>query len=228
MRCIPEEARPRERLMRDGIDALSIQELLAIILSSGTQGKSVLDLSLEVLIRFGSLDQLLDASIAELMEIKGIGKAKAIQLKAVFGIALKYKRPVCLDKFLIESATQAFELAKREIAHYKQEILLVMLRDVRGMMIHREAVSIGTLCEVLVHPREVFYPAVRHKAHSIIVAHNHPSGDPTPSQADIALTRSLLLASRTMGIPLDDHLIICSQSYVSLKEKGYIPRKQKY
>jgi len=228
MRSIPVSERPRERLLREGIDALSLAELIAIVLGSGTKGKSVLSLAEEILVRFGSLDKLLDASITELTEIKGIGKAKAIQLKAVFGIALKCRKPNLEKKRIIESAHQAYEIIKGEIGHQKQEVMLVLLRDVRGCLIHQERIAVGTLSEILVHPREVFYPAVRNKAHSIIIAHNHPSGDPTPSAADLDLTRLLSHSSRVMGIRLDDHLIIGDGVFVSLREKGYLGNSEKY
>ena len=213
LKAIPAEERPRERLLRDGIDSLSLAELIAIVLSSGTRGKSVLSLSEELIVRFGSLEYLLDASVIELMELKGIGLAKAIQLKAVFGIALKCRRPQSL---------------KGEIGHYSQEILLVILRDVRGFLIHREQVAVGTLSQVLIHPREVFYPAVRYKAHSMILAHNHPSGDPTPSKADIELTKVLMQSGQVMGIEIDDHLIIGRDRFVSLKEQGIMNNFSKY
>lgn len=219
---LPEEERPRERLLCQGVDALSLSELLAIVLATGTKGKSVLDLSEELLTHFGSLQSLLDASVSELTEIKGIGKAKAIQLKAVFGIALRSQRLSLPDKPSLNTPKEVFDLIRSDIAHEKQEMLMVVLRDVRGRLIHRERVSVGTLSEVLVHPREVFYPAVRHKASSLIIAHNHPSGDPTPSQADLALTRLLLQSSRVMGIGLDDHLIVSARSFISLREKGFL------
>lgn len=228
MKALPLEERPRERLVRDGVDALSLSELLAIVLGSGTSGKSVLSLAGEILETFGSLDRLLEASIVELMQIKGIGSAKAIQLKAVFGIALKCKKPLALENYKIASAEDAYRLAHAEIAHIPQEVLLVILRDVRGKLIHQEQVSIGTLSQVLVHPREVFFPAVRYKAHSLIIAHNHPSGDPTPSNADLELTRALIHSSRVMGIGLDDHLIVCRSGFVSLKERGYLADRPRY
>lgn len=223
LKALPVEERPRERLLRDGVEALSLSELIAIILGSGTQGKSVLKLSQEILERFGSLEKLLEASVVELMQIKGIGKAKAIQLKAVFAIALKCRKPLSLQKYAITSAIHAYELAQAEIAHIPQEVLLVILRDVRGNLIHYERVSVGTLSQVLVHPREVFYPAVRHKAHSLIIAHNHPSGDPTPSRSDFELTRALMQAGKVMSIGFDDHLIICKDRYLSLRELGCLP-----
>ena len=224
LKSLPLEERPRERLLQNGVSALSLTELIAIILGNGTSGKSVIDLSEEILERFGGLEKLLDASVVELMQIKGIGRAKAIQLKAVFGIALRCKKPLLSEKYLIASASCAYALARAEIAHIPQEVLLVILRDVRGILIHCEHVSVGTLSQVLVHPREVFYPAVRYKAHSLIIAHNHPSGDPTPSQSDLELTRALIDAGNVMGIGLDDHLIICKDRFISLREMGCLPR----
>jgi DNA repair protein RadC len=223
IKTLPLEERPRERMLKYGIDALSVAELIAIVLGSGTQGKSVLKLSREILSHFGDIERLLDASVVELMEFKGIGRAKAIQLKAVFGIALKCRQPRDLDKYIISSARHAYELAQAEIAHIPQEILLVILRDVRRKLIHTEQVAVGTLSQVLVHPREVFYPAVRYKAHSLIIAHNHPSGDPSPSKADLDLTQGLIQAGKVMGIRFDDHLIVCRDSYVSLRELGCLP-----
>lgn len=222
LKMIPVDERPRERLQREGAEALSLAELLAIVLGSGTRGKSVLKLSQEVLEHFGNLNHLLNASTVELMQIKGIGKAKAIQLQAIFAIALKCKKPHTLEKYSIRSPECAFKLAQPEIAHISQEVLLVILRDVRGNVIRCEQVAIGTLSQVLIHPREIFYSAVRHKAHSLIIAHNHPSGDPTPSQADLKLTRALIPASQMIGIGLDDHLIVCPSRFVSLRAAGYL------
>ncbi len=223
LKALPNEERPRERLLSEGVDALSLSELVAIVLGSGTKGKSVLELSSEILEHFGGLETLLEASVVELMEIKGIGRAKAIQLKAVFGIALKCRKPSYSKKHIITSAIHAYELAQAEIAHIPQEVLFVILRDVRGNLIHYERVAIGTLTQVLVHPREVFYPAVRHKAHSMILAHNHPSGDPTPSRSDLELTRGLIEAGKILSIGFDDHLIVCRDRFVSLRELGCLP-----
>lgn len=219
---------PRERLMREGTEALSLTELIAILLTTGLKGKSVIELAQEMLLHFGGLNGLLDATIAELMEIKGIGHAKAIQLKAVFGIAQRAAKMGYSERISIRTPEQAYALIKDSIAHEKREVMIVLLRDVRGRMVQLEKVSIGTLSEVLVHPREVFYPAVRHKAHSFILAHNHPSGDPTPSSADLDLTRLLLKSSHVMGIALDDHLILGNNSFISLKQKGFLGPLTKY
>jgi DNA repair protein RadC len=218
---LPAQERPRERLVKLGPDALSLTELLAILLTTGTKDKSVLELAHEMVVRFRSPQALLEASIAELMEVKGIGPAKAIQLKAAFGIALKITQETFIAKDPIQ-AKQAYELVRHDLAGQKQEMLMVVLKDVKGRLIGLEKVSIGTLSDVLVHPREVFFPAVRHKANSLILAHNHPSGDPTPSKADLELTMHLIRSSRVMGIHLDDHLIIGSNSFVSLLESGLL------
>ena len=217
---LPTTERPRERLRLQGADALSVIELLAIILSTGTQKMSVLDLAAKVFSHFGSLKRLMQSSVEELMEIKGIGPAKAVQLKAALSLAQK----ACLEDYQVTpsiNSPEAYELVRFELQPLKQEALLVILKDIKGRLISIEKVSIGTLSEVLVHPREVFFPAVRHKAHSIILAHNHPSGDPTPSPADVEMTRHLINSGRVMGIRLDDHLIVGASSYVSLKNAGY-------
>ena len=221
LQSTPVQERPRERLLQHGVNALSLAELLAILLTTGTKGKSVLELAHEIVSHFGGLEGLLDASLEEIMEIKGIGKAKAIQLKAAFGIAIKSTQAV-LSPLEKVGAKQAYELIKHDLSHEKQEILMVILKDVKGRLISYEKVSIGTLSEVLIHPREVFYPAVRHKASSLILAHNHPSGDPTPSRADLELTHRLLCSSKIMGIGLDDHIIVGKGAFISLKELGLL------
>jgi len=214
-RMTPSEL-PRERMVRDGIQALSLQELLAILLGTGTSGKSVLVLAQELVLKFGGMQGLLDASLSELMEVKGIGHAKAILLKAAFGIAQRAAKEKTLPQKKILTFKDAVEIAKVEIGHLKKEALLVILRDVKCRLIHYEIIGIGTLSEVLVHPREVFQPAIRHGAYSLIVCHNHPSGDPTPSQADIVLTRQLIECSKIMNIALIDHLIVAGEEYLSV------------
>ncbi len=215
---MPPAELPRERLMRDGIDALSLQELIAILLGTGTQGKSVLVLAQELLLSFGGMEGLLNASVEELTRFKGIGKAKAIVLKAAFGIALRTIKEKQDPQKRVITVADAVEIAQPVIGHLKKEVVFVILRDVKCRLIHHEVISIGILSEVLVHPREVFQPAIRHGAYSIIVCHNHPSGDPTPSKADINLTRQLFDCAKIIGIALVDHLIICRDSYTSIKK----------
>jgi DNA repair protein RadC len=220
VRLLPLSERPRERLRQQGAEALSTMELLAILLSTGTKKTPVLDLSSKLLSRFGSLKKLMDSSVEELMEVEGIGPAKAIQLKAALALAQKaFNETQSMTPSI--NTEEAYELVRFALAPLKQEALFVILKDVRGRLISIEKVSVGTLSEVLVHPREVFFPAVRHKASSLILAHNHPSGDPTPSAADIEMTRHLIRSSRVMGIHLDDHLIVGATTYISLKQEGY-------
>ncbi len=223
---LPEEERPRERLVRSGAESLSTAELIAIILGSGSREKPILQLAHEIVARFGGLRQLAEATLSELLEIKGIGTAKAIQLQAALHLGMRASRHAVSAKYRIEYPQQAYYLIKDELEHEKRELFVVILQDIKGYVICHEVISIGCLSKTLVHPREVFYPAIRHKAASLIVAHNHPSGDPTPSPEDFELTKILLEASFLMCIPLHDHIIIGQQHYVSLKQMGFSFEKE--
>lgn len=207
--------------MHSGAESLSSAELIAIILGSGSKTKPILQLAQEVISRFGGLRQLAEATVAELLEIKGIGRAKAIQLKAALNLGMRASKQVITPKYRIDHPSHAYYLVKEELEHEKQELFIVILQDVKGYVIGHEVISMGSLSQTLVHPREVFYPAVKQKAASLIVAHNHPSGDPTPSPQDFELTKVLVEASRMMRIPLQDHLIIGRQRYVSLRQEGF-------
>ena len=224
---IPKEEQPRERLLLHGADVLSLTELLAICLSNGSKGQSVLSLAETLLTRFGDLSTLSEASIKALTEIKGIGMAKAVRLKAAFALAKRCSRKGGAAKFLISKPEDAYTLIAPEIQGEKREVLALLMRDAKGYVFHHEIISMGTLSEVLVHPREVFHQALHHRAFSLIIVHNHPSGDPTPSKADLALTRLLVASGNLLGVRLDDHLIIGRTSYISLWEKGHI-KSSKY
>lgn len=217
---LPDEERPRERLLAYGAEAIASSELIAIILGSGMKGKSVLSLSREILGHFGSLSKVADATIAELCQIKGMGKAKAVQLKAAFSLGMKAARSLKPSKYHIDSPENAYQLVREELENEKREVFLVILLDTKGILIRHELVSIGSLSNTLVHPREVFYPAIRHKAASILLAHNHPSGDPTPSQQDLSITKKLISVGSLMGIRVNDHIIVGHGSYVSLRQQG--------
>jgi DNA repair protein RadC len=216
IKTLPPNARPRERLIRYGNEALSTIELLAILLGSGTKNRSVLQLAADLLSHFGSVKALSDATFEELKEIKGIGAARAVQLLAAFSLHSRIeeeKEKICLDE-----PEKIYALIKSDLAHQKQEMLMVILCDVRRHLLHRETLSKGTLTELLIHPREIFHTAIRHRAHSIVIAHNHPSGDPTPSSRDLQMTQTLFQASKLVGIELFDHIIVGKNSFVSLRD----------
>jgi DNA repair protein RadC len=217
---LPEAERPRERLMLHGPDSLSTTELVAILLGSGTKSKPVLELAQELVMHFGSLSQLAEATVEELCQIKGIGLAKAIQLKAAMTLGLRLSKQAILPRYRIEHPMHAYNLIKEQVQNEKRELFLAILQDTKNCLICHEVIAIGTLSNALVHPREVFYPAIRHKAASLILVHNHPSGDPTPSAQDYSVTETLIEAGKVIGIPVNDHIIIGHQGYVSLRQKG--------
>ncbi|MCB1116472.1 MAG: DNA repair protein RadC [Chlamydiia bacterium] len=219
---VPKEERPRERLLYLGENALSLTELLAICLGSGRKGFSVLRLAEELLAKFGGLSPLIEAPVEALTEIKGIGPAKAIQLKAIFALAKRSQTLGGGAKFPIHSAEDAYTFIRPKLEHEKKELAYLLLRDAKGTLFHAEMFGMGTLSEVLIHPRELFHEALKRRAYSVILVHNHPSGDPTPSKTDIELTKLLVSAGRLLGVPLDDHLIIGRHSFTSMHEWGYI------
>ena len=219
---LPLSERPRERLLLHGSSALSSIELIALILGSGTKGKSVLSLSQELLSQFGSLCHLQEATIEDLCQVKGLGKAKAIQIKAALTLAARTTREKSPLPERLETPLKAYLWVRDLVVHEKKEVFGVILLDARGSPIRWEVVSVGTLTQTLVHPREVFHPAIRYLAASLILVHNHPSGDPTPSEEDKRLTRQLKVASQSMGIPILDHLIIGKEGFISFKDISLI------
>ena len=217
---MPEEERPRERLVRYGPEMLSAAELIAIILGSGTKNVPIMQLAQELIARFGGLPQLAEATVEELCQIEGIGPTKAVQLRAVFSLSSRLSRQSSDAKYKIEHPLHVYHLVKDQMIAEKRELFMVVLQDAKGCVIGQHVVSIGTLTQSLVHPREVFYPAIRHKAASMILVHNHPSGDLTPSKQDCDLTKKLIEVGGVMGIPVNDHLIISEQGYLSLRQHG--------
>lgn len=220
VKALPKEDRPRERLLRYGSDALSQQELLAILLGCGTVGKPVLTLARELLTSFGSLERLSQATLPELSAIKGVGRAKAIQIQAAFALFRKLHEGAPPE--LLDSPKKIYEAIYADFLKETVEVLLLLLLDVKRRCIHREFISRGTLTELLLHPREILHVAIRHRAHTFVIAHNHPSGDPTPSLKDLEMTKSLAEAARLVGIALYDHLIVGRGHYVSLRERGVV------
>ncbi len=219
---MPKDDRPRERLIKSGSSHLSNAEILAIILGSGTRQESVLALSNRLLMHFEGLKLLSDATIEELIAIRGIGTAKAVLILAAVELGKRMHIYRSDERHVIRSPEDGAEYVMEEMRGLNQEHFVTLFLNTKNQIIHKQTIFIGSLNASIVHPREVFREAVKRSAASIIVIHNHPSGDPTPSQEDIHVTRRLVECGKMIGIELIDHLVIGDRKYVSLKEKGYI------
>ncbi|HAM81431.1 RadC family protein [Ornithinibacillus bavariensis] len=219
---VPKEDRPRERLLSLGASHLSNQELLAILLGSGTKDESVMALANRLLMHFEGLKLLKDATIEELTAIKGIGSAKGVLILSALELGKRLSQYKASEKYVIRSPEDGADYIMEELRNLNQEHFVVLFLNTKNQIIHRQTIFIGSLNASIVHPREVFREAVKRSAASIIVAHNHPSGDPTPSQEDIHVTRRLAESGKMIGIELLDHLVIGDRKFVSLKEKGYL------
>lgn len=220
---IPRRERPRERLMREGPQALNREEVLAIIIGRGTAGRSVMDIAHELVVRFKTMPALAAASIEELQQVKGIGPAKACQLKAALELVRRLDEPLDPDCGTEISRPEAvFGLLRSECGRERRECFWVLYLDSRNRLIGRQKVSVGSLDSTLAHPREVFDGAVRAAAAAVIVVHNHPSNDPTPSDEDIRLTRRLMEAGRVLGIKLLDHVVVTRQGYYSFRAHALV------
>ena len=218
---MPKEERPRERLVKFGEQALSAQELLQLILGRGVAGESVAVTAQKLLAQFGSLQKLAEASIEELSSIKGIGLAKAAQIKATFEISrrLSTQAPTYKSKELTDPE-KVYRLIKSKLKDYHKEHFYIIVLNSRGHSIAE--VSVGSLNASVVHPREVFAEAIRNKAASVVFVHNHPSGDPEPSEDDLLLTKKLVESGKILGIEVSDHIIVAKDSFFSFKNKGII------
>ncbi|WP_305852318.1 DNA repair protein RadC [Virgibacillus sp. MSJ-26] len=219
---VPKEDRPRERMLKFGSNHLSNQELLAILLGTGTKQESVMALSNRVLMHFEGLNLLRDATIEELTAIKGIGNAKGVLVLSAIELGKRMNEYKPEERYVIRSPEDGADYVMEEMRSLNQEHFVTLFLNTKNQIIHRQTIFIGSLNASIVHPREVFREAVKRSAASIIVAHNHPSGDPTPSQEDIHVTRRLVESGKMIGIELLDHLIIGNRKFVSLKEKGYL------
>ncbi len=212
--------RPRERLERQGPQALSNPELLAILLGTGVPGASAVQLAQELLDEYGGLAGIHRADHQDLVKTRGIGPAKAAQLGAAVELGRRLAVSVPEDRPAIQSPEQAAELVMYEMGALKQEHLRVLLLDTRNQLMRIAEVYQGSLNTSLIRVGEVFRDAVRENAASIIVAHNHPSGDPSPSPEDVAVTRAMIDAGRLLDIEVLDHIVIGTGRFVSLKSKG--------
>jgi len=227
MRELPPAERPRERLLNQGANALKTAELLAILLRTGTSGRPVLDLADFLLTHFGSLEALSRASVGELAKVKGVGQAKAIGLKAAFALAARLARSEA-EARAVETPEDIARLLGEEMRLLDYESVRVICLNTKHRVLAVEEVTRGTLNESLFHPREAFRPALARQAHAVILVHNHPSGNPQPSDADLHVTRRMKEAGALLQIELLDHVILGApragddKNYFSFKNEGLL------
>jgi len=220
---LPPGERPRERLFKLGSEALSVPEILALILGRGIKGESVMMTSQKLLSRFGSLKGIANASVEELTRMQGIGPAKAAQIKAALELSKRLEADAGeKPKRVLKSPEDVAAEMRSRLKGKKKEHFWVICLDTRNRLINCKPVSIGSLDTSIVHPREVFKEAVSSSAASVIFVHNHPSGDPEPSKEDVELTKRLVKAGEIVGIDVLDHIIVCDKSYLSLKAKNLL------
>lgn len=224
---MPGQERPRERLAELGADALSDAELVAIMLRTGMKGCSALQMAAQLVHKFGTLGNLAGASLDELRGVKGIGRDKAIALKAAFTLAKRMAAELRRASPTLDTPERVADWLREDNRFFDVEHLQILLLNTRKRLIRIEKISQGTLDSILVHPREVFKSAITANAAAVVLAHNHPSGDPTPSEQDIKVTRDLIRAGQLLKIEVIDHVIMGkptegrARDYVSLRELGY-------
>lgn len=220
---LPLNERPREKLEKYGVETLSNEELIAIIIRTGNKEDTAIDLGRRVL----SLDErglaaLRDVSLEELMEVKGIGKCKGGQILSALELGKRLSFRESLEKFKIQSPRSIADLFMDEMRYLQKEHFRIILLDTKNQIIGTEEISVGTLNASIVHPRDVFKVAIKKNSNAIILIHNHPSGDPTPSREDINVTTRLIESGNILGIKVLDHIVIGDKRFVSLKERNLI------
>ena len=223
MKELPIDDRPREKLINNGVAALTDSELLAILIGSGTREKSALDIARDLTADNGILKNIaLVHDVKELAKTKGLGRAKAALIIAALELGRRIASAEPLVRDSITSPEDGVALLMPRLRYESKEHFLVVLLNSKNKVLDVEQISEGSLNSSVVHPREVFAPAVLHHAAAILTAHNHPSGDPTPSKEDKDLTNTLVQAGKYMGIPVLDHIIIGDAKYFSFKEHSYL------
>ena len=223
IRKLPEEERPREKLLRTGKENLSTAEILAILLRSGTKEKSALELASELMtVSVEGIGFLAECRPEELAKIRGIGLAKACEILAAVELGRRIASRPSAKRTSITSAQDIAQIFMERMRYYKKEHFVSLMLNAKGEIIEEAKISVGDLCSSTTHPREVFVDAVRRSAGSVVFLHNHPSGDPEPSQTDVETTLRLMEAGNILGIPVLDHIVIGDGCYVSMKARGMI------
>jgi DNA repair protein RadC len=224
---LPAGERPRERLAALGADALKNSELIAILLRTGLHGVSAIQIGEELLQKFGTLTALEHATLEQLQEVKGIGRDKAIALKSAFTLARRMAAELHGQAPVLDTPASVADYLREQNRPYEVEHFQVVLLNVRRKLIRVEVIAQGLVDTILVHPREVFKSAIAANASALVLVHNHPTGDPSPSEADIRVTRDLIRAGQLLKIEVLDHVILGRRAadngkdYVSLRELGY-------
>lgn len=224
----PQGERPRERLLKEGAESLSDAQLIAILLRTGSDRANAVQLGIHLLEQFHTLSDLARLSVTELYSIRGIGPAKAAQLKAALELGRRSLVPPLSQGVKLITSQHVFNHFSPLLKNAKKEVFKIILLDQKNKVIRDVTISEGSLTATVVHPREVFNPAVRDSAASVIFLHNHPSGDPTPSQEDREMTQRLVAAGELMGIQVLDHLVIGENAYFSFADSGYIKRSPQF
>ncbi|QQK78376.1 DNA repair protein RadC [Salicibibacter cibarius] len=214
---------PRERLVQEGADHLSNQELLAILLRTGTTSETVLQLAHRLLSAFDGIMMLKEASLEELQAIKGIGQVKAIELLAALELGKRIHTTHQGERYSIKTPEDVTDYVMEEMRFLTQEHFVAIYLNTKNQVLHKKTLFIGSLNASIVHPREVFKEALRRSAASIVCLHNHPSGDPSPSKEDREVTKRLVECGKVLGVEVLDHIIIGDRRYTSLREHGIIP-----
>ena len=223
MRTLPPSEKPREKLLREGRSKLSNIEILAIIIGSGSREKSAMELAAEIVsLDSSGIKYLADCRPEELTKISGIGPCKASEILAEVELGKRLASIPAAEREVIKGSSDIADIFMERMRYYKKEHFVSLMINAKGQIIEETQVSIGDLCSSTTHPREVFVDAVRRSAGSVIFVHNHPSGDPTPSDVDIDTTKRLMEAGAILGIPVLDHIIIGDGSYIRMKASGII------
>lgn len=222
IKSLPVEERPREKLNRRGLAALSDGELLGIVLATGTRQQSAIALADKLLCRFGGLSGLVQTHVEELQEVKGVGSAKAARVAAALELGRRAVKAQASARVTIGCPADVARLVMADLRFGAKEVFQVLMLNTKNQVLEEKVISVGTLNASLVHPRELFRDSIRRGAAALVLVHNHPSGDPAPSPEDVALTRRLVEAGKLLGIEVLDHVIVGDNTFVSLRDQGYL------